>query len=78
MDALRAEGIELPPECGDVELHVPVDGPLTLHYTELLSGERLAAFGRALARMGEGNIPKNQQEFDITNHTDEDFYSRGH
>lgn len=53
VDALREEGIELPPNCGDVELVMPVDGVIVLKYIELMTDERLAKLGRALTRLAE-------------------------
>jgi len=55
--ALKAEGFELPPECGDVQLELPVDGVIRLHYTELMTGERLAMVGRALIRLAQEGTP---------------------
>ena len=49
--ALLAEGFDLPPNCGDIEMELPVDGLIRLKYVENLSGERLAQFGRALQRV---------------------------
>ncbi len=49
--ALKAEGYELPPECGDVEMRLPVDGAIQLAYIVNLTGENLEKFGRALIRM---------------------------
>jgi hypothetical protein len=51
--ALLAEGFELPKECGDVSLLMPVDGVLQLHYTVNVLGDDLAKLGRALTRIGE-------------------------
>lgn len=53
-NALLAEGFELPKECSDVQLLMPVDGVYQLHYTVMLHGEDLAKLGRALAKLGEG------------------------
>lgn len=52
-DALKAEGFELPPECGDVQLEIPVDGVIALRYIEFLTGDRLAMVARALGRLAE-------------------------
>jgi hypothetical protein len=52
-EALKAEGFELPPECGDVELVLPVDGIFALKFVEFIQGERLAKLGRALERLGK-------------------------
>jgi hypothetical protein len=51
--ALKDEGFELPPNCGDVILQMPVDGRYELHFVEFLEDDRLAKLGRALARMAE-------------------------
>lgn len=50
--ALLAEGFELPKECGDMQLTLPVDGIFQLHYTVSVTGEDLVKLGRALARIG--------------------------
>ncbi len=52
IEAMRAEGFPIPEECGDVLLTIPVDGALQIHWVQFLTEERLAQFGRALARMG--------------------------
>lgn len=52
-DALKDEGYTLPPECGDVEMRLPVDGVIQLAYIVNLTDESLAQFGRALVRMAE-------------------------
>lgn len=52
-NALKAEGFELPDECGDVHMIVPVDGLIQLHYTVNVRHEDLVKIGKALARMGE-------------------------
>lgn len=54
--ALQAEGFELPKECGDVELLMPVDGYFQLRYVVNVYGEDLAKLGRALTHMGEKEI----------------------
>ena len=51
--ALKDEGFNLPDECVDVEMKMPVDGVYQLHYVVNLTDERLAKFGRALVRMAE-------------------------
>ncbi len=51
--ALKNEGFELPEECGDVELLMPVDGVFRLYYTVLVTDENLGKLGRALARLAE-------------------------
>lgn len=51
--ALKDEGYILPPECGDVEMRLPVDGVIQLAYIVNLTDESLAQFGRALVRMSE-------------------------
>jgi len=56
--ALKDEGYELPEECGDVEMRLPVDGVIQLAYiVNLTDGEdgTLAKFGRALVRMAKNN-----------------------
>ncbi|HXK40231.1 MAG TPA: hypothetical protein VJ837_05350 [Candidatus Paceibacterota bacterium] len=55
--ALLAEGFELPKECGDINLLMPVDGifQLQLNYIVNVSGDDLAKLGRALARIGEAH-----------------------
>jgi hypothetical protein len=50
--ALKDEGFNLPPECGDILLEIPVDGLIRLHFVQNLTGEDLAKFGRALATLG--------------------------
>lgn len=56
--ALKDEGFNLPPECGDILMDLPVDGIVRLHYVQNLTPEDLVKFGRALARIGG-----NQQQF---------------
>jgi hypothetical protein len=51
--ALKDEGFELPPECGDITLELPVDGVIRLNCPLMLTGERLAQLGRALTKMAE-------------------------
>jgi hypothetical protein len=51
--ALIKEGFELPENCGDVQLTMPVDGLFQLHYIVNVSGDNLVKLGRALARIGE-------------------------
>jgi hypothetical protein len=53
-DALKAEGFELPKNCVDVELEMPVDGNFVLKYRVFLDPEDLVKVGQALKRMGEG------------------------
>lgn len=50
--ALKEEGFDLPRECGDVYLVMPVDGVYQLKYTVNLTPEDLIKIGRALARIG--------------------------
>jgi hypothetical protein len=50
--ALKAEGFNLPDECRDVVLVMPVDGVFTLRYEVNLMGEDLVKVGKALARIG--------------------------
>jgi hypothetical protein len=52
-NALKAEGFELPKNCGDVQLEMPVDGVFVMVYRVMLDQEDLMKLGRALARMGE-------------------------
>ena len=52
-DALKAEGFQLPDECGDLKLTMPVDGIMQMHYTVNLRPEDVAKIGRALAKVGE-------------------------
>lgn len=52
--ALLAEGFELPKNCGDVEMELPVAGAIILRYRVFLDGEDLQKVGRALERMGKG------------------------
>jgi hypothetical protein len=51
--ALKDEGFDLPAECGDVVLEMPVNGVFRLRYEVLVMGEDLVKLGRALARVGE-------------------------
>ena len=50
--ALKAEGFDLPDECRDLRLTMPVEGVFVLHYEVNVYGERLAKVGRALACLG--------------------------
>jgi len=50
---LVAEGFQLPPDCSDILMEIPVDGVLRLHYVQNLNAEDLVRFGRALAKLGE-------------------------
>lgn len=52
-NALKEEGFELPPECGDVEMSLPVDGVIQLRYIENLSGDRLIKFANALRKLAK-------------------------
>jgi hypothetical protein len=52
-NALVAEGFELPEECSDVQLEMPIDGIFRLHYSVNVTGDNLAKLGRALTRIGE-------------------------
>jgi hypothetical protein len=54
-NALRAEGFDLPDECGDVQLLMPIDGIFQLHYAINVTGENLAKLGRALTKIGESH-----------------------
>ena len=51
--ALLAEGFELPKNCSDVEMELPVSGAIMLRYKVFLDGEDLQKVGRALERMGK-------------------------
>lgn len=51
--ALKDEGYELPKECADVELVMPVDGIFRLRMLVNLTNESLAQLGRALIRLSE-------------------------
>lgn len=53
--ALKDEGYELPEECADVQLVMPVDGMIQLEMRVNLTDETLAMLGRALVRMAEHN-----------------------
>lgn len=63
--ALKDEGYELPAECGNVEMRLPVDGiiqlALIVNLTDGPDGT-LAKFGRALVRMA--NWADNQENGD--------------
>jgi hypothetical protein len=50
-DALKKEGYNLPDECGDAELHMPVDGVFQLRFVVNVTRENLAKLGRALIRV---------------------------
>jgi hypothetical protein len=50
--ALKAEGFDLPDECRDVVLVMPVDGVFVMRYEVNLKGEDLVKVGKALARIG--------------------------
>jgi len=49
--ALKAENYDLPDECGDVELVMPVDGVFQLRFIVNVTKENLAKLGRALVRV---------------------------
>lgn len=51
-DALKAEGFELPRNCGDIQLEMPVAGAFVLVYRQMLEGDDLVKIGSALKRMG--------------------------
>jgi hypothetical protein len=51
--ALKAEGFDLPDECGTIELHMPPDGVMFMRYNVLIHSERLAMLGRALERLAQ-------------------------
>lgn len=52
-NALRDEGFDLPKECADVRLMIPVDGIFQLQYEVNVYGESLAQLGRALVRIAK-------------------------
>ena len=52
--ALKAEGFELPKECAEVRMEMPVDGIFQLVYRVNLTEEDLKKIGRTLVRMAEG------------------------
>lgn len=47
---LIAEGL-VPPHCFNVELHVPTDGAVVLHYEVYVTDDDLAKVRRAFGRM---------------------------
>jgi hypothetical protein len=51
VEALRAEGYELPAECTSVRLVMPADGVFQLELTVNVTEETLMMVGRALARV---------------------------
>jgi len=51
--ALKDEGFNLPPECGDILMEIPVDGVIRLHFVQTLTHDDLIKFGRALTKLGE-------------------------
>lgn len=62
-DALKAEGYELPADCADVEMVLPVDGIIQLKLVVNLTGKSLQQFGRALAAIGaetQDDVPVTQ------------------
>ncbi len=52
-EALKEEGYELPEECCDVELLMPVDGIFKLRFEVNVTSENLAKIGRAYVRLAE-------------------------
>jgi hypothetical protein len=60
--ALQAEGFELPPNCGDIELLIPVSGVIRLVYSEIVRGDRLALVGRAMQRLAAESKNKKADE----------------
>jgi hypothetical protein len=50
--ALKAEGFELPQECADVTLEMPVDGAMQIVYHCFLTPEDIVKLGKAFERMG--------------------------
>ena len=62
-EALKAEGMTLPDDCGDVELLMPVDGIFVLTYRVNVMGDNLIKLGRALASVGVSQqAPLRQSE----------------
>lgn len=55
-DALLKEGFDLPDGCGNVKLFLPGGDVFVLEYQIVVSKEKLGKLGRALARVGEGNL----------------------
>jgi hypothetical protein len=51
--ALKAEGFELPKNCGDIQLEMPVDGVFVLVYRVMLDREDCIKVGQALTRIGK-------------------------
>ena len=51
--ALQAEGFDLPANCGDVELEMPVDGVMILRYRIILDDMQLEKLARALSRIAK-------------------------
>lgn len=52
-EALKDEGFELPKECADVELVMPVDGIFKLRLIVNMTDVTLPQLGRALIRLSE-------------------------
>lgn len=51
--ALQEEGVPFPDECGDVEVHVPVDGAMTIKFVVFVTPDKLEKIGRALVRVAK-------------------------
>lgn len=52
VDALLAEGFDIPKECSHIDMGIPIDGVMQIHYTVNLMPEQMARLGRALVRVG--------------------------
>ncbi len=72
--ALQEVGFELPKDCGDVELLLPVDGVPQLRMTVFIHGERLELLGQALARLGEATKPNGKPFVDAHPHAIEHIW----
>lgn len=53
--ALQLEGFDLPKECADVRLLMPVDGVMQLQMEVNLTNDDLEKLGRALVRMAKND-----------------------
>jgi len=51
--ALKAEGYELPEECADVTLLLPVDGPIQLNFICNITDVNLMKLGKAFIRLAD-------------------------
>ena len=52
LEALKAEGHELPADCAEVKIVMDVNASMMIRYTCHMDRELVAKVGRALARMG--------------------------